>query len=55
MNIMSAPLIRDGVIPFIPEAWALLVQQAELAERYRSMFDTVIVDEYQDVNQSKNV
>lgn len=35
---------------FIPEAWALLVQQPDLAERYRRMFDTIIVDEFQDVN-----
>lgn len=35
---------------FVPEAWALLVQQPDLAERYRHMFDTVIVDEFQDVN-----
>jgi DNA helicase-2/ATP-dependent DNA helicase PcrA len=35
---------------FVPEAWALLVQNPDLAERYQKMFDTVIVDEYQDVN-----
>lgn len=35
---------------FVPEAWALLIQNPDLAARYQSMFDTVIVDEFQDVN-----
>lgn len=35
---------------FVPEAWALLVQTPDLAGRYQKMFDTVIVDEFQDVN-----
>lgn len=35
---------------FVPEAWALLMQNPDLQERYQRLFDTIIVDEFQDVN-----
>ena len=45
-----------GVLTFddlVPEAWARLVQYPTLAKRYQSLYDTILVDEFQDTNLSQ--
>ena len=45
-----------GVLTFddlVPEAWARLVQYPALAKRYQDLYDTVLVDEFQDTNLSQ--
>ena len=37
----------------VPEAWLRLQQYPPLAERYQGMFDTLLVDEFQDTNLSQ--
>ncbi len=45
-----------GVLTFddlVPEAWARLVLYPSLAKRYQSLYDAVLVDEFQDTNLSQ--
>ncbi len=45
-----------GILTFddlVPEAWLRLHQHPVLAKRYQEMFDTILVDEFQDTNLSQ--